>query len=311
MNAASGSAPHRTDPPVVCLGEAIVDLVCERKVTSLADADSFRPHHGGALANVAVACRRAGAEAALASGAGDDPWGRWLRGGLHSEGVDLRWFTLVTAAPTAMAVVTFGLDGEPGFLVYGEGIAAAMGSLEPRLAEAIGGAGALVFGSNTLVGEPERTLTLAARRLALERGAPVLFDPNLRPTRWERLEPALEMCRELCRGAFLVRVSDEEARLITGESRPDAAAEELCRLGARLGVVTLGPDGALVRGEAQGEAPGVEVEVVSTMGAGDAFMGTLAAGLANRGWEPAAAAEALPAAVEASAAACTGWEARP
>jgi sugar/nucleoside kinase (ribokinase family) len=310
VNAASGATPGGTDPPVVCLGEAIVDLVCERRVASLEDADSFRPHHGGALANVAVACRRAGANAAAASGAGDDPWGRWLRDGLDSEGVELSWFGLVAGAPTPVAVVTFDSAGEPGFQVYGEGIAAAMESVEPRLAEAIGAAGALVFGSNTLVGERERKLTLEARRLALERGAPVLFDPNLRPTRWERLEPALETCRELCEGAFLVRVNDEEARLITGESRPDAAAERLCRLGARLGVVTLGAEGALMRGEARGDAPGVEVEVVSTMGAGDAFMGTLAAGLAKRGWVPEAAAEALPAAIEASAAVCTVWEAR-
>jgi sugar/nucleoside kinase (ribokinase family) len=39
---------------IVCLGEALVDLICERAVRSFADADSFKPHFGGALANVAV-----------------------------------------------------------------------------------------------------------------------------------------------------------------------------------------------------------------------------------------------------------------
>jgi fructokinase len=311
VNAAFGAALHDSGPPVVCLGETIVDLICEGKVSSLAEADSFRPHHGGALANVAVACRRGGAAAALASGVGDDPWGGWLRGGLESEGVDLRWFSLVPGAPTPVAIVTLDPGGEPHFAVYGEGIRAAMGSVRPRLAEIIGSAGALAFGSNTLVDEPERELTLEARERALGRGVPVLFDPNLRPTRWKGLEPVLEMCRELCEGAFLVRVNDEEARQVTGEREPAAAAEELCRLGARLGVVTLGAEGALVRGEARFDAPGVEVEVVSTMGAGDAFMGALAAGFARRGWDPAAADEALPEAVKASAAACTGWEARP
>ena len=71
--------------------------------------------------------------------------------------------------------------------------------------------------------------------------------------------------------------------------------------------MTLGADGALVRGEASAHAPGVEVEVVSTLGAGDAFMGTLAAGLAKAGWEAARAGEALPAAVAASAETCTIW----
>lgn len=288
-----------------------MDLICERKVSSLAEADSFRPHHGGALANVAVACRRGGAGATLASGAGDDPWGRWLRDGLDSEGVDLTWFSLVPGAPTPVAIVTLDPGGEPQFAVYGEGIRAAMGSVSPRLGEVLGDAGALAFGSNTLVGDQERELTLEARRLALEGGLPLLFDPNLRPTRWKGLEPVLEMSRELCEGAFLVRVNDSEARLITGERDPAAAAERLHRLGARLAVVTLGADGALVRGEASTEASGVEVDVVSTMGAGDAFMGTLAAGLARRDWDPARAGEALPEAVAASAAACTVWAARP
>jgi sugar/nucleoside kinase (ribokinase family) len=57
---------------IVCLGEALVDLICERPVTSFAKADSFAPHFGGALANVAAG--RAGADAALAGGAGDDEW---------------------------------------------------------------------------------------------------------------------------------------------------------------------------------------------------------------------------------------------
>ena len=39
-----------------CLGEALIDLICERPAASLAEADSFRPHFGGALANVAIAC---------------------------------------------------------------------------------------------------------------------------------------------------------------------------------------------------------------------------------------------------------------
>jgi sugar/nucleoside kinase (ribokinase family) len=297
--------------PILCFGEAIVDLVCEREVSSPAEADSFRPHFGGALANVAVACRRAGASAALAGGAGDDPWGRWLRDGLEAEGVDLRWFTLVPGVQTPVAFVTFEPGGEPGFQVYGEGIPPAMRSVEGQLEEAIGGGGALVFGSNTLVGESERALTLEAHRLALEREVPVLFDPNLRPTRWDRLDRALALCREICAGAFVVRANRAEATLMTGQRDPAAAADAVSALGARLAVVTLGPDGALVRGEAEAHAPGIETKVVSTLGAGDAFMGTFAAELARGGWDPAGAGDALTPAVEASAAACRSWEARP
>jgi fructokinase len=304
VNAASGSPGGAG---VLCLGEAIVDLVCEREIESFAAADCFRPHLGGALANVAVACRRAGADAALIGGAGDDPWGRWLRDALAGEGVGLSWFTLVDSAPTAIALVTFDRDGEPGFQVYGEGIAQAMKAAEPDLEAAVPACEALVFGSNTLVSESERSMTLRARELALEAGLPVLFDPNLRPTRWAELDDAMRSCRELADGAFCIRTNREEAKLLTGEDDPAAAAKALRELGAELAVVTLGADGALMRGAASAEAPGAKVDVVSTLGAGDAFMGTLAAGLAKVGWDGGRAGEALPAAVEASAAACTIW----
>ena len=50
---------------------------------------------------------------------------------------------------------------------------------------------AVVFGSNTLVGKVERELTIRSRRQARDRGLPVLFDPNLRPSRWEEMDTAV------------------------------------------------------------------------------------------------------------------------
>jgi len=292
---------------ILCFGEAIVDLLCERRASSIERADCFRPRFGGALANIAVAARRAGADVALAGGAGDDPWGRWLRSRLEREGVDLSCFLLVGDLRTPIAFVTFDDRGEPAYQIYGEGIEACVRAVADRLDEAIGRSSAMVLGSNTLVGEPERALTLRARRLAHEGNVHLIFDPNIREHRWGNVEVALELCRELCEGAFCVRANLTEARAITGAEDAADAAAELAALGARIAVVTRGPDGAVMRGAAQADAAGVDVDVVSTLGAGDAFMGTLVAGLAAAGWDPAGAPGALPAAVEASAHACTRW----
>jgi sugar/nucleoside kinase (ribokinase family) len=305
--AMSGGEMRGAVGPIVCLGEALVDLVCEREVESLRHADQFRPHLGGALANVAVAIERGGARASLVSGAGDDPWGDWLRDALRAEGIEMDSFVLASAAPTAVAFVTFRPGGEPEFQVYGEGIAAAMGAAAGHLAGAIERGAALAFGSNTLVEKEQRAVTVRARDRALAEGKPVLFDPNLRPTRWDDLRDAVGLCRSLMDGALLVRTNREESRLLTGEKDPAAAAERIVELGATLGVVSLGADGALVRGAATAEAPGADVEVVSTLGAGDAFFGTLVAGLGRLGWDASRAGEVLPAAIEASAGACTRW----
>ena len=169
---------------ILCLGEGLVDLICERPVRSLAEADSFRPHFGGALANVAVAASRAGVEAGLAGAAGDDEWGRWLAERLEREGVDLRFFELMAGEQTPIAFASFDERGEPSFEIYGDAVAVALASVAPRVEEAIAAAGALVYSSTTLATASEREVTLRARELALARGARVCFDPNIRPNRW-------------------------------------------------------------------------------------------------------------------------------
>jgi sugar/nucleoside kinase (ribokinase family) len=294
---------------ILCLGEAIVDLICERELAEPGEADQFVPHPGGALANVAVAARREGAEVALLGGVGDDAWGNWLRERLWHEGVDVHWLETLEGLVTPVAFVTFNWDREPSFAVYGESIAATIGAAAAHLDEAMAAAGGLVFGSNTLVGEPEREVTLRARRAALDRAVPILFDPNLRPNRWRDMKRARDLCRDLVEGTTVVRVNGWEGRELTGESEPVQAAEALVALGAKLGVVT-GPEGAVVRGAAEGTVPSVTVDVVSPLGAGDAFMGALAAGLEALQWDPSRAVEALPAACAAGARACMAWGAQ-
>jgi sugar/nucleoside kinase (ribokinase family) len=293
--------------PALCLGEAIVDLVCERPVSDWGEADAFVPHFGGAVANVAVAAARVGAEVALAGGAGEDPWGRWLRDRLADAGVGLRWFRLLPGVPTPVAFVVIDPEGEPSYQIHGEGIEAIVGSAGPALPEAVEASQALFFSSNTLADEVQRRLTMQAREQALSSGRHVCFDPNLRLHRWPALEPALDACRPCLEGALLVRCNREEARLLTGEPDPERAARALLAAGARTAVVTLGPEGALLRGEVSADAPPRPASVVSSMGAGDALMGTLLGRLALGGWEPEAAAASLEEAVEAAARVTEQW----
>ena len=85
------------------MGEAIVDLICEKRLADPVEAEEFRPHPGGALANVAVAVARAGGDTALLSGLGDDAWGRWMRARLEDEGVATRWIAEVPAPGSVSA----------------------------------------------------------------------------------------------------------------------------------------------------------------------------------------------------------------
>jgi len=286
----------------LCVGEALVDLVCERPAASLAEADAFVPHFGGATANVTVVAARAGARVALAGGAGDDGWGAWLRERLAAEGVDLTWFALAPDVPTGLAFVTIAAGGEPTFLIYGDAISASVGALGDGLVAGVEACDALFFASNTLVGERERALTMAARARALELGRPIVYDPNLRLGRWPSEAAAVEAARGCVEGAFLLRCNRDESRLLTGEADPEAAAAALVAAGARHVVVTRGAGGALLRGGGlEADAPGVRARAVDTTGAGDTLMGTLIAALGTGGYDPEVLVDALPRAIEASA----------
>jgi fructokinase len=148
---------------------------------------------------------------------------------------------------------------------------------------------------------------MRARELALERGLPVLFDCNLRLHRWSSKADAAASTNGCVPDALLVRANAAEAELMTGESDPERAALALRKAGARLVVITLGSGGAILRGAVRGDVAAVPTRVVSTIGAGDAFTGTLVARLALSEFYPAAAAAALGEAAHAAAQACEHW----
>jgi fructokinase len=281
---------------ILCLGEALVDLVCQRPVASLAEADAFVPRFGGAPANVAVTAARRGADVALAGGVGTDAWGSWLARRLEDDGVDLTWFDRREDLATPVAFVTVDAAAQPSFAIYGAGVADAIAGLgAERVVEAVDACDALFIASNTLVGKAERAVTLAARERALRDGKPVVLDPNFRLERWRSASAAVEVTGALVGGAFLVKANAAEARAMTGETDPAAAAQSLLAAGAQHVVVTLGADGALLRGGGLDRAvPGVRAAPVDTTGAGDAVSGVLLAALARTGFYPASIAAMLP-----------------
>src|SRR5690606_32816492 len=95
------TSEDRTTRRVVCLGEALVDLVCEQPVEELGEAPAFVPRQGGSLANIAVCAARFGARVEMLGGAGDDEWGRWLRERIAAEGVDVGRFVLMPDGGTS------------------------------------------------------------------------------------------------------------------------------------------------------------------------------------------------------------------
>lgn len=287
-----------------------MDLICRRPVASLHEADAFVPSPGGVAANVAATAARHGAAVSLAGGAGDDPWGAWLRDRLAAAGVDLGWFGLAEGCATALAFVTVDEAGEPSWQLYGDGAATVLRAAGDELLDAVEAADALFFTSNMLAGKAEAELTMAARERALELGRPIVFDPNVRLHRWgANPGRAGTMAGACVPGAFLVKCNLDEARLMTGETDADPAAASLLAAGAQHVVVTRGDGGAILRAKGMRlDVPAQPPKVLrSTVGAGDVFLGVLVAGLGRTDYYPSALAAALPTAAREAARACERW----
>ena len=167
-----------------------------------------------------------------------------------------------------------------------------------------------MVGPNTMVGRTERQVTREAVAAARDSSLPVLVDPNHRPTRWQAESDALGLGRELIEAATVLKCNREEARLFSGEDDAERAIAALEAMGPELVVVTDGEGEILTAGAAEVTWKPSPVEVVSPLGAGDAFMGSIAAGLSALDWNLGRVAEVLPRAAADATAVCEHWGAQ-
>lgn len=298
-------------PPfdVTSVGEALVDFVAP-DADELGSASAFIRAAGGAPANVAVAAARLGARSVFLGAVGDDPFGAYLRNVLQENGVDTQFVRSVQAR-TTLAFVARNRGGIPDFLFYRGADAQLRSEDLPQLL--LERSRFIHCSSLALMTEPSASATRAAALAAGVAGALVSVDPNLRPTSWPSVDAMRTALDPLIQRADVLKVNDEEARLLTGTSDLRQAAVGLAGDASRLVVITLGADGCLWYWQGQtGQVPAPTVEVVETTGAGDAFVGALLAELSGQGYwgshllalQPPALEEILRFACAAGACAC-------
>jgi len=267
------------DLDVLCLGEVLVDLLPDRRGL-LEDCERFAPCAGGAPANVATGLARLGRRVAFSGVVGDDPFGRRLARALAAEGV-LCHLRRAAERPTGLWFVALDARGERTFFSPN-----ARRSADKLLAPAdvdgalLGRARWLHVGSSAHVLPPAQEALREAADAARARGVAISFDPNVRAHLWDDLGACVRLCRELFPLCTVVKLSEEEAALLTGEPDAERAAAWLAAAGVSLACVTLAERGALVRRGADVlHVPAERVEVVDTTGAGDGFVAGLLAAL--------------------------------
>jgi len=247
-------------------------LVCgEALIDAIQDADGTqRMMPGGGPFNTARALARLGVPTAFLGHLSTDPLGRRLAELLAADGASLA-LASYGSEPTTVAVAEVDGAGLAEYEFFVEGTSApnlTEAMVPERLAPDIT---AMHVGTLGLVLEPmASTLADLVRREGGERL--VMVDPNVRPTLLADEAEYRDRLQGLVAQSTIVKASEADFRWLSPELGYEAAADRILKAGARLVIVTLGSRGAYAAGrDVRVEVEAPPVEVVDTIGAGDAF----------------------------------------
>jgi 5-dehydro-2-deoxygluconokinase len=272
-------------PEVLTFGRSGVDIYPLQTGVGLEDVETFGKFLGGTTANVAVAASRLGRRAAIITGVGDDPFGRYVRRELRRLGVD---DAHVVVDPHHLTPVTFCEIFPPDDFPLWFYRRPTAPDLQVHTGDVdldtVRAADLLWLSVTGLSEEPSRQThhdVLAARA-----GARTVLDLDYRPMFWPDAATATSEVQKIL-GQVTVAVGNrEECEVAVGESDPERAADALLDAGVEIAVVKQGPRGVLgkTRDGQRVESPPIPVTPLNGLGAGDSFGGSLAHGLLA-GWD--------------------------
>lgn len=272
------------DLDVLTVGRVGVDLYAEELHASFTEARRFQKSVGGSPTNVAVAAARLGLHAAVFTKVGGDGLGRYVRHALAEElGVDTRYVGTHPTLQTPIVVAVMDPPEDPQFVFYREPRAPDSTILPDEIdMDVVRTVPILWISAGALAVEPSRGTT---REMLAERGRRphTILDLDYRPSFWSSEGEAR---REIGAAIDVVTIAlgnRAECEIAVATSEPDEAADALLGRGVELAIVKMGSDGVLVAtARERTVVPPLHVEVVSGLGAGDAFGGALCHGLFTR-----------------------------
>jgi fructokinase len=236
------------------------------------------PQLGGAPANFAYHAQALGASAGVVTRVGDDNYGREILRRFEDQGIGDGVIQVDDIVPTGTVSVSLSGRGIPHYMIH-DNVAWDRLAVTPAALQAVREADAICFGSLAQRGEISRgsiqRLVAAGRAEAWR-----VFDINLRQKFFSR-----KIIEQSLRLANVLKLNDSElpvlADLFDLGNSPHQQIEQLAKgFGLRLVALTRGPQGSLLfRDGNWSEQTPHPVEVVDTVGAGDAFTAALIMGL--------------------------------
>ena len=265
---------------VICPGEALIDFVSMDIGKTLKATDGFIKKAGGAPANVAAAISKLGAEAYFCGTVGDDAFGGFLEDTLNNNNINTELLFKIKNN-TTFAFVSLMENGERDFeFARDADECLTFDMISDRLEEF----DLYHFGSATaFMGGNLKDTYFKLKEYAKSNNKIISFDANYRESLFgNNKEEFIKCCKEFIVDSNIVKLSEEEAKLISGIEDIKEASQYIVNLGCENLMVTLGKEGTLLSNrEKQILIKTKEVKMIDATGAGDAFIGAVIAQILN------------------------------
>ena len=261
---------------ILCIGEALIDMICTDKGKSLSDGNNFLKKAGGAPTNVAAAIAALGGNVELLAKVGSDPFGRHLIDVMQEFNVSTKWVLRDPEHFTTFAFVSLMENGERDFY-FNRGADSQLSVTDIAHVD-LNEFSIVHFGSATgFLPGPLQAAYQGLLQQCLQHEVFISFDPNYRHLLFQdNTQTFIDQSWNFLKSCHFFKVSDEEAMLITGKATLSDAAETLLQKTSAVFAITLGKEGTMLGINGQTIiVPSIAVKPVDTTGAGDAFVGAV------------------------------------
>ena len=254
---------------IFAIGELLVDMISDDY-----DADNscnkYSRYFGGSPANITMNIKRLGGNPIISASVGNDRLGEFLINNLKKNNINTEFINKVNNS-TSMVLVTKSKETPlPIFyrsadynLEYNEDIGSILKNSK-----------IVHFSCWPISQKKSRKVIEKVIEEARKNNVLIGFDPNYHEMIWEEGHDGIEYIKNLIGKLDIIKPSEVDAERIFGPDTPENHVDKFIQCGAKLVIMTLGKDGAIVsNGTETIKFKTLATEVVDTTGAGDAFWG--------------------------------------